>query len=128
MGIGAGLRRTMTNAEHPQPEQAGICTCFSAPNRSLTLIKDLGMESHYAEVSLLTCPVCGQDWLRFFYELEAFTASGRWYLGAIDPQQAAILSAENAQKILENLGWYFYGGSYFGGKIRKGSGMMHLGW
>jgi len=118
----------MTNTEHQQPESAGTCTCFRAPNRSLTLVKDLGMERHYAEVTQLTCPVCGQNWLRFFYELEAFTASGRWYLGAIDAQQAANLTVENAQTILENLDWYFYGGSYFGGKIRKGSGMIRLGW
>ena len=118
----------MAKAEHLKPEQTETCACFSAPYRFLTVKKELGMEDHYAEVSLLTCSVCGQDWLRFFYELEAFTASGRWYLGPIDPQQAANLTVENAQEILENLGWYFYGGSYFGGKNRKGAGTIHLDW
>jgi hypothetical protein len=118
----------MANAQNQQPEPAETCACFHTPYQSLSWIKELGMDAHFAEVSILACSVCGQNGLRFFYELEAFTASGRWYLGAIDPQQAANLTVENAQKILENLGWYFYGGSYFGGKIRKGSGMMHLGW
>ena len=85
------------------------------------------MEEHFAEISLLTCPDCGQKWLRYFYELEAFTVSGRWYLGAIDAQQAAPLTGENAKGILESPGWYFYGGSYYGGKFEKTSGRISLG-
>ncbi len=84
------------------------------------------MEENFAEVSLLTCPLCGQKWLKFFYELEVFTASGRWYLGAIPSEQAMILTAENAKNTLEKLNWYFYGGSYFGGRIGKASGKINL--
>jgi len=84
------------------------------------------MDDHYAEVSLLVCSSCGQRWLRYFYELEAFTASGRWYLGAITGEQAARLTAENAKATLESLNWYFYGGSYYWGKSGKTSGRIWL--
>jgi hypothetical protein len=116
----------MAEIEHQPSEQAKTCACLSTPYRFLTVAKELGMDDHFAEVSLLTCSVCGQNWLRFFYELEAFTASGQWYLGAIDPQQAANLTTENAQETLENLGWYFYGGSFYGGKSGKRSGIIQL--
>ena len=84
------------------------------------------MDENFAEVSLLICPVCGQRWLRYFYEVEAFTASGRWYLGAIDAEQASLLTAENAKATLENSSWYFYGGSYYGGRSGRGSGRIIL--
>lgn len=84
------------------------------------------MDSNFAEVSLLVCADCGQQWLRYFYENEAFTASGRWYLGAIHAEQAEHLNAENARIILENLDWYYYGGSYYGGKSGKTSGRILL--
>jgi hypothetical protein len=60
------------------------------------------------------------------YEIEAFTASGRWYLGAITAEQAALLTPENAKAALEQLSWYFYGGSYFGGRTGKASGSILL--
>ena len=84
------------------------------------------MDDNFAEVSLLICSLCGQHWLRYFYEVEAFTASGRWYLGAIHAEQAARLTAEEAKATLENLSWYFYGGSYFGGRSGKTSGRIVL--
>jgi hypothetical protein len=82
------------------------------------------MDSRFAEISLLACPACGQHWLRYHYELEGFTASGRWYLGAITAEQATNLTAENAEVALEGLDWYFYGGSYFAGRSGRASGML----
>lgn len=82
------------------------------------------MDNRYAEVSLLLCPLCGQHWLRYHYELEAFTASGRWYLGAITEEQAAHQTAEHARAVLEGLSWYFYGGSYFEGRNGRASGSL----
>ena len=114
----------MAKADPHQPEQAKTCGCFSSPYRNLFAAQELGMDDHFAEVSLLTCPACGQKWLRYFYENEAFTASGRWYLGAINLEQASQLTAENAKGILESLRWYFYGGSYYGGKSGKASGKI----
>jgi hypothetical protein len=82
------------------------------------------MDSIFAQVSLLRCPVCGQHWLRYHYEMEAFTASGRWYLGAIPAEQAELLIAEDARSMLESLSWYFYGGSYFDGRSGRASGSL----
>lgn len=84
------------------------------------------MDGNFAEISLLVCSVCGQHWLRYFYEIEAFTASGRWYLGTIDRQQASHLTAQNAKAVLESLRWYFFGGSYYGGQVGKSSGVIFL--
>ena len=101
------------------------CGCLLGTRNDLTLAKELGLDSRFAEVSLFVCPRCGQHWLRYFYELEAFTASGRWYLGAITREQAAALSADDAQATLEALDGYFYGGSYFGGRSGKAAGKIY---
>jgi hypothetical protein len=87
--------------------------------------KELGMDERYAQVSLLVCPLCGQLWLRYHFELEAFSESGRWYLGAI-PEQQAPSCPQNAKAVLEELVWYFYGGSYFGGQSGKRSGPLSV--
>ena len=82
------------------------------------------MDDNYAEVSLLVCAQCGQRWLRYFYENEAFTASGKWYMGAITAEQAARLTAESAKDTLESLSWYFYGGSFYDGRTGRTSGTI----
>ena len=112
--------------DHRQPGQGASCGCFTEPYHHLIHIKDLGMDDHFAVVSLLTCPVCGQHWLSYFYEVEAFTSSGRWYRGAIEAEQAALLTAVQAKAVLESLSWYFYGGSYFGGRSGKAAGIIYL--
>jgi hypothetical protein len=86
--------------------------------------RELGMDKDYAQVTMLACPVCGTTWLRYHYELEAFTASGRWYLGALSAEQAAQATADNAKTTLEGLDWYFYGGSYFDGRRGRASGPL----
>jgi len=112
--------------DHHQPEQAASCGCFSEPHQFLVNNKELGMDDNFAEVSILICSLCGQHWLRYFYEVEAFTASGRWYLGAIQSEQAALLTAKSAKATLDNLSWYFYGGSYYGGRSGRTSGRITL--
>lgn len=82
------------------------------------------MDEHFASVSMLICPDCGQNWLRYFYEVEAFTASGRWYLGALHAEQASRVTAGTAKATLEGLGWYFYGGSYYKGQSGRASGKL----
>jgi hypothetical protein len=84
------------------------------------------MDESFAEVSVLVCQSCGQHWLRYFYEQEAFTASGRWYLGAVTPGQLSVLTAGNAKSLLDSLDWYYYGGSYYGGRKGKTSGEIIL--
>jgi hypothetical protein len=102
------------------------CACFNVPYKNLTNSRELGMDKSFAEVSVLACPSCGQHWLRYFYEQEAFTASGRWYLGAITPEQLSALTADNAKSFLEGLDWYYYGGSYYDGRTGKISGGIIL--
>lgn len=102
------------------------CPCLTAPRGDLIPLGDFGMDRHFAEVSLLTCPDCGRFWLRYFYEIEAFSRSGRWYLGALSAAQLARFTVDNARELLEELDWYFYGGSYFDGKTGRGSGEIFL--
>jgi hypothetical protein len=112
--------------DHLLPERAAVCGCFTVPHDFLVTDNELGMDEHFGTASLLRCSLCGQRWLRYFYEIEAFTASGRWYLGAITVEQASQVSADNAKTILERLSWYFYGGSYFGGQSGRTSGKIAL--
>jgi hypothetical protein len=116
----------VTTEDFDRSEQTQYCGCFTAPHQFLVNQKELGMDDNFAVVSLLNCSICGQLWLRYFYEVEAFTASGRWYLGAIHAEQASQLTAEKAKATLENLGWYFYGGSYYGGRSGRTSGRIFL--
>jgi hypothetical protein len=102
------------------------CGCFASPHDHLINIKELGMDNWFAEVSLHTCRDCGQHWLRYFYEVEAFTGSGRWYLGAVTPEQISTLTPENAKDALGKLDWYYYGGSYYEGRSGRASGKIIL--
>jgi hypothetical protein len=102
------------------------CRCFINPDHALVVLRELGLDARHAEATLLVCPDCGQLWLRYFYEVEAFKASGRWYRGAITAEQASRLAAETAKDTLEGLDWYFFGGSYFGGRSGRTSGHLLL--
>lgn len=102
------------------------CGCFAAPLSHLISVKELGLDRRFAEVSVLVCRDCGQHWIRYFYEVEAFTGSGRWYLGAVTSEQLSTLSLEHAKGILEGLDWYYYGGSYYKGQSGRTSGKIVL--
>ncbi len=99
-----------------------LCACQQDASPDLELVRDLGMDKDFAEISVLRCPLCGQLWLRYFYENEAFTGSGRWYLGAVSD---APVQASDAREMYGDMPWYIGGGSYFGGTVTKRSG--HLG-
>jgi hypothetical protein len=99
------------------------CTCFNEPSPELSEVVSLGMDSHFGEGMLLKCPLCGQMWLRYFYENEAFSRSGRWYLG---PVPVPVTDAKEVKSTLEGLEWYFFGGSYFDGQTGKSSGKIWL--
>lgn len=102
------------------------CACFASPSAQLDFITDLGMDEIYGEVSVYRCSICGQRWLRYYWVNEAFTGSGRWYLGAVSFVQFKWLTAIDAKETLEALPWYFFGGSYFDGKTGKSSGKIAL--
>ena len=112
--------------ESQQPAPREACLCFTAPSMRLISVKELGLDNHLAEISVLICQDCGQHWLRYFYEVEPCTGSGRWYLGAITPDQFTALTVERAKGTRENLSWYYYGGSYFQGRDDRSSGTIML--
>lgn len=112
--------------ETASPDSPVDCDCLRIPLGASGDAEHLGQDSRFAEVSVLTCPSCGRRWLRYFYEVEAFTGSGRWYLGVISPESLSTLTVEAARSVLESLDGYFYGGSYFGGKTSRGSGPIML--
>jgi hypothetical protein len=109
-----------------QIAMAESCGCFTYAYQHLVPDGELGMDAHFTEVSRLRCTRCGQQWLRCFYEAEAFSESGRWYLGAISTAQASRLTVASAKAILEGLSWYYYGGSYYQGQQGKTSGAIAL--
>jgi hypothetical protein len=99
---------------------------MKTPSAPLTDERYLGMDQRYAEVSLWRCAACGQIWLRYQYEMEAFSESGQWFLGAITAAEADGLTAECAKETLERLEWYYFGGSYFRGGRGRASGNIAL--
>ena len=121
------------DAQAPRPEHVEIirtakpaCACLDGPGKQLRILRELGMDSHYAEATVLGCRVCGRRWLRYFYENEAISRSGRWYLGHIPTARALGLVAGEARRVLERLEWYHAGGSYFDGQAGRGSGEIRL--
>ena len=84
------------------------------------------MDASFGEVSLWICSTCSTHWLRYSYEVEAFTGSGRWYLGAISNHQAERLVVQNARILLEGLAWYYFGGSYYKGLVGRALGKLAL--
>ena len=102
------------------------CECLESPIGRGIHAKELGMDSRFAEVTIFQCRDCGRHWLRYFYEVEAFTRSGRWYLGCVTPDKFAGLTVENAKGVMEVLDWYFYGGSYYNGLTGRTSGEINL--
>jgi len=112
----------MTPQGAQEVESGQPCACLADPQPHLEPFKELGMDGRFAEVSILRCRVCGRHWLRYFYEMEAFTGSGRWYLGQITPSQAATIAAEDGKSTLEGLEGYFYGGSFFYGRSGRSAG------
>jgi hypothetical protein len=102
------------------------CHCLESPSEKLVLVRSLRSDVHFADISHMYCPECGRAWLRYLYELEAFTGSSRWYLGALTEEQLAALSSENARATFGRLEWYYYGGSYFNGLTGKTRGELVL--
>ncbi len=105
-----------------QAVQAEECTCFQSTEQKGVPFELIGLAEEFAEITVGHCPICGQTWLRYLYENEGFTGSGRWFLGAISAEQAKDLVIAETKSILERLEWYWYGGSYFGGNISVRSG------
>jgi len=83
------------------------------------IVKHLGVDKthgRFGEVELWQCKNCGRFWLHYLVEYEAFTGSGRYFMGLITEEVADTISPEKAVEYLNKLDWHLYGGSYFGGK------------
>lgn len=93
------------------------CRCTTPPFRHADFeTRRVGVDAaggRFAEVTVERCRDCGRRWLRYFYEIEGVSRSGRWYRGAISEAEARRVTAANAREILGGLGWHFYGGSHF---------------
>ena len=103
------------------------CACTRPQGRAeLKPWRDLDWDTtdgRFADVTILECQNCGRLWLRYFVEYEAFSRSGRWAMGEIDPETAMIIRPEEASQYLAGLPYYIRGGSYFG-KVEIASGYM----
>lgn len=93
------------------------CSCGEPPfagaefeSRSVGVDETAG---RFADVSVEQCKRCGQRWLRYFFELEAISGSGRWYRGLVSEEEAEGLTPTTAVEILCRRPWHFYGGSHF---------------
>ena len=98
------------------------CDCqHNYPN--LTEFKFLGSDEIYGEISTAECTLCGRHWVKYFWEHEAFTGSGRTYLASLTDEQFRQLTRENAKQMIESLEWHYgWGGGWSG----KRSGKMDL--
>ena len=102
------------------------CRCLVAARGDLELVRDLGLDDHLAQVSLLACPECGTYWLRYSYEVEAFTGSGRWFLGTLPARQVLALTVASARETLEeedciSTGEVILAAELARGRVRSGS-------
>jgi hypothetical protein len=102
------------------------CSCETDLKRNLNIFRDLGMDSNFAEISVLACPICGRNWLHIFYEDESTTASARWYQCAVTDHEAESVTASTALAIMQAKPWHFSGGSYFDGVTSKSNGRITL--
>lgn len=98
------------------------CVCISDHSEPLNQVQFIGTDSAFAEVSLKQCPLCDQLWLRWFYEEEATTGSGRWLECPITQAERQNLSAPHALDFINSKPWHYCGGSYFGGQVRRVAG------
>ncbi|QYK54307.1 MAG: hypothetical protein KF824_05265 [Fimbriimonadaceae bacterium] len=110
-----------------QAMAANPCSCLEQHQSSLMVESHLGMDKSSGEVSVLKCPQCGQLWLRYFYENEAVTASGRWYECPISAYEKKMVTVDSAVDLMNSKPWFYVGGSYFDGLISKSKPPIRFG-
>ena len=98
------------------------CVCYTEPLRGFGT--EIGTDSRYGDIFVTQCAGCGRYWLRYQYEFEFFSRSGRWFLGPLRTDLVESVTAENAKERFGEMLWYFAGGSYYDGVIRKVSGPL----
>lgn len=108
------------------PSARAACAC-DAPDASyqcfVTALSGVDeTNGRHAEVRIDRCQHCERLWLNYAVEYEGFSGSGRWARGLISQAEVEDIRPQDAPSHLERLPAYIYGGSYFGGAARIGSG------
>ena len=111
--------------------QASECQCWNsgANYQQFDRPRLVGVdttEGRFADVTLEECRTCGDLWLGYQVEYEAFSKSGRWARRQICKADANEITPETALQYIE-ADQYAYGGTYFDGKTGWRSGHMHWG-
>jgi hypothetical protein len=106
------------------------CQCVAdKPVLRTRTLRTVGVDQtkgRFADVTVEKCLSCGRLWLRYFVQYEAFSESGRWYMGVISEEAAGTVSPATALGVLEGLEWHVFGGSYFKTAGRRGTGPLFV--
>jgi hypothetical protein len=106
------------------------CICHTPPFSYLNFdTDDLGIDKtngRFAEVSIQICKHCKTKWLNYLVETEGFSGSIKWFKAVVPDTQISSITPENAANYIKNCDWYFYGGSYYGSQVSKGSGEIYI--
>ena len=109
---------------------SATCPCLRPPHARADYSEQaVGIDhtaGRFGEVSIRRCKRCARPWLHYFGEYEAFTASGRYFLGEISEEMAETVTPESAPAILASLQSYWRFGSYFGDRQGLSSGPPEL--
>ena len=103
----------------PDPD----CPCLSTPQAfdGYREVRFVGVDEaggRFGQVWVRQCRRCGRHWLHYAVEYEHEPESGRYFMGLIAPEAAAVLTPAQALAHLDARGWHLYGGSYFRGQGR----------
>jgi hypothetical protein len=97
----------------------GDCPCLNRgpkpPDRIIE--REIGTDAtdgRYASVGLIRCSRCRLLWLRYFWEDESITASGRWCGAPISDATAAAMTPAAAYRFIRSAPWQIIGGSFYG--------------
>jgi hypothetical protein len=107
-----------------------FCKCCTPPfNASDFLIVELGTDvssGKWGDVTVEQCKACYTYWIKYLYENEAFSKSGRWFRAVLADNWRYSISSESVIAYLEQLDWYYYGGSYYETAGKKGKGTLNF--
>jgi hypothetical protein len=105
------LKGLLVPAAHPI---GAACSCARPPFHHTQFERaELGTDEHSAEVAVDSCKRCGQLWLHYGLDDPQYSGSGRWWRAALEPEQRAALTAQQARAFIEQQYACFAGGSYF---------------
>ena len=104
------------------------CSCLDNPlqNKPDIIFQEIYIgcdetNGRFGDLTARICPDCKFIWLLYSVQYEAFTKSGRWYIGRIIEKNYKSIKPEDSVKLLEQSNPCYFGGSYFetSGKLLK---------